>query len=685
MLGSLMAIEIKVGILLITLLSGMLVGPLLGLPSYASAQSTTSQGPKRANVRISVLWWAKPVERSEDFSGLSTPVGIDNEVIPSFIDLDFIKDSDNPPKPLSHYDVLVIDDTSFPLELSSFRGELVVTIDGGISTLLYHLTGETREDEWWTFASIPSILWIGAMERGTVESVSPSDDAMIYERSLKRMSSHGIEIVGGPLAVDSSNKSHISVALFNITTGDKHFLWLFLGPYDRVHPNTPRRQTEIIVHFISVLLYSKLVPATVEVRDASPSEFVLGGLAGTSSSVRVDLNLAVKSPIATYLDEFMPRIFAEVKSGDRFDSELELHGEELVTSLPITLPIHLLDSYPHEVNLTITYSIGDETFTLQSQKLTFRPTYSWGDSPTVKLDISPSEDGNSFNLKFTLPKPRLEAKFEGNELHVTLKYPVSEYFPLLKDKKFELRVENEETSETLLSKEIAFGEISFPLNLSYGSYNIKIYLYDGSGELQVIRLKVEAPLSPMLIGGILAAAAVVVAVVILKLRRKEEAEELERILEEGAQEARLQEAQAVKTETEEEGEIVGLEDIQIKKAEEGEQITPKKPVRIPEKVAVTEEPEPEEVIPEELGNLVLTTPSGSSLLIDTTTTVKPGDLSVKGKGQILFSRTLEGWMMEVEGVDAELNGERLEEKRPYRISDGDKLVVWGLEILIQVI
>ncbi len=680
-----MATEAKpAGMLLLVLLLGILVSSTLGPSIRVSAQSSAGKSPN-GNEKVTVLWWAKPVMKSKDFRGLSTPVGVYADAIPSFIDLDLVRESDTPPRPLSSYDVLVIDDTSFPPGLSSFRGRLVVTIDGGISTLLYHLTGDTREDGWWTFASIPSILWIGAMEKGTVETVSPSDDAMIYRSSLSKMASHGIELVGGPLAVDSSNQSQISVALFNVTKGGRHFLWLFLGPYDRSHPDTPRRQTEIIMHFISVLLYLERAPPSLEVRKVTSTEFVLSGLGGTIPLVKMDLNLALNTPVAGYLEKFAPRIQAKAGSGETFDSELELHDGDLVTSLSMTVPIHPLENNSCEVDMSVLYSIGGETFILHSDKVTFIPTHTWSDSPTIQTEIEPSGDGSSFNVRFSLPKPSLEAEFEGDRLQVKLKYPVNEYVPLLRDKEFGLRVEDEETLTTILDTEITLGERTFPLNLSSGSHSLRIILYDGPQELQTVKLRVEAPIPPTLIGGVLAVVAAIAAVVLVKFRRRGEAEELERILEEGErEEGPLPETPPIEGEGGEmKEEIVESKEIEVEQVEEIEPGPPKKPVveEVPEEASIVEEPKGVE----ELGNLILTTPSGSSVLIDTTTTVRPGDLSVKGEGRIHFSKTVEGWMMEVEGVDAELNGERLEENRPYKVSDGDKLVVWGLEVLIQIV
>ena len=670
------------GMFLMALLCGILMGSILSPQIFVYAQSTATRGTSNPSEKISVLWWAKPTKRSENFSGLSTPVGVDTRIIPSFIDLDLVNDSNDLPKPLPQYDVLVIDDTSFPPGFSSFEGQLVVTIDGGISTLLYHLTGDTKEDEWWTFASIPSILWVGAMEKGTVESVSPSDDAMIYKRSLRSMSGHGIEIIGGPLAVDSSDQNQISVALFNVTIGRKNFLWLFLGPFDRGHPETPRRQTEIVIHFISVLLYSSRVEPSVKVRDISPSEFVLAGLEGTSPIVKMDLSLVVSTPAAKYLDKFSPSILARVGSGNVYESELNLLDGDLVTSLSIAVPIHPLESNPHEVNLSVSYTIGGEQFILHTDKFLLEPSYVWSDSSTLEVEVTPSGGRNTFIVEFNLPKPHLEAKVEEDRLIANLKYPIREYFPLIEDKSFELRVEDEETSEVIVSTEITFGEKLVPLDLDYGSRILKVSLYDGSEELQTLRVKAEIPLSPFMIGGALAVVAIVIAVIFVKLRRREEAEELERILEEGGRET-----PPTREVLSSEGEVQKQEPIAMKagieETEDSELVMPKKPSEGLMEEVGTEDSKKE--IETYEGNLVLITPSGTSLLIDTTTTVKPGDLSVKGEGIIHFSKTTEGWIIEVEGVDAELNGEHLEENKSYRISDGDKLIAWGQEILIEII
>ncbi len=120
-----------------------------------------------------ILWYVFP--DGEHDAGSFTIVHPPDDL--ADIKYDIVVEEDLLTEVPSGYDVLVLSDTGASFDVSEFEGRIIVTIDGGVSPLLYWLTGDNQEEVLWDFNSADELDWIQPI---TGKDFGGSGDAFIY-------------------------------------------------------------------------------------------------------------------------------------------------------------------------------------------------------------------------------------------------------------------------------------------------------------------------------------------------------------------------------------------------------------------------------------------------------------------------------------------------------------------------
>ncbi len=155
-----------------------------------------------------------------------------------------IKDPEDVPSNWSLYNILVLASTGFPYNIHRFQGQLLVTIDYGTAWLIDHLAGRDMEGELYGYdGHVYYLDWKSPWTER--EDINWNDGHYIYADRLNDIPyAKPTDIY---YAVDSDFSDRVHVALFNVSIGNHWFYWLHLGCYDDDHPDTPHRQTQLIL------------------------------------------------------------------------------------------------------------------------------------------------------------------------------------------------------------------------------------------------------------------------------------------------------------------------------------------------------------------------------------------------------------------------------------------------------
>lgn len=148
-------------------------GFLFSPPERTGIQKSTGSNLNFERVSNKILWYV--CEDSAHDAGSFAVVYPPEDLVDSKYDI--VVEENLLTEVPGGYDVLVLSDTGATFDVSEFTGRIIVTIDGGVSPLLYWLTGNNQEEVLWSFDSESELDWIKPI---TGREVGTSGDAFIY-------------------------------------------------------------------------------------------------------------------------------------------------------------------------------------------------------------------------------------------------------------------------------------------------------------------------------------------------------------------------------------------------------------------------------------------------------------------------------------------------------------------------
>lgn len=167
-----------------------------------------------------ILWYIFP--EGEHFDGAMTIIPPPDILVG--IKYDIVVEENELTELPPGYDVLVLSDIGAEFDVGEFEGRIIVTIDSSVSPLMFWMTGDIQDEEYWDYGTGKELTWTKPI---TGTELGAHGDARVYtfldgEFGFTRRHD---------LIQASSTEDADDVILYQIKNEKGSWWWLHVGPH----------------------------------------------------------------------------------------------------------------------------------------------------------------------------------------------------------------------------------------------------------------------------------------------------------------------------------------------------------------------------------------------------------------------------------------------------------------------